>query len=255
MFYSWFFSGPCGVETFVFTFSISPLGICLSSAPPVCSWINISNTSPPPSPPLPLITTQCALHLLISPSIHLFMCFSPLIFPSIHPSSTHPSFSHPPSTYQSSTHLSIGSSSIQPSTYSLTCPSMYPSSINLSTYPPSITLPFIYPSSTYLSSIIHSSIHPSIHPPLIHPSIQYFSLLYPRPVSGPYTDQEQRMSTATAAFSFLLSFCPASLLVLCVSYGPQVCIHSRNSCVSDKFEALCCPDKPLGLSFLCLIAS
>lgn len=147
------------------------------------SWVNITThllflpLSPPLPPSLSFITTQCVIHLLISPSIHLFMCLSPLFFlfllssihlsinfPSIHLlihhplsmkyPSTHPSFSHPPSTnhphihplstYQSPAHLSIRSASIQPSTYLLSYLSINVPIFHQSTHLSSIHLPLIH---------------------------------------------------------------------------------------------------------------
>lgn len=176
----------------------------------------------------------------------------------MHYPSTHPSFSQPPpinhplihplSTYQSPTHLSIRSSSIHPSTYSL--------SVYHCIHPPSIHPPILHPSPSHPYTHPPLTYHPSIYRPLIHPLIQHLPLSFaPGQPLVPHTDQEQRMSSATAAFSSLLSFLPASLSVLCVSYGPRLVPIARNSCVSDKFEAPCCPDFMSGLSFLCLLPS
>lgn len=163
-------------------------------------------------------------HPLINPS-SIYSSIVPLHAVSIYPPIILPSSIHQSSSYSPITHLSITCSPIHriilyPYIYLLSiCPSMYPSSINPSTYPPSITLPSIYPTSTYLSSIHLSLSHPSLDP---SPP----SLLCPRTASGPHTDRKQRMSSATAACSSLLSFLPASLSELHVSYGPQVGIHS-----------------------------
>lgn len=177
--------------------SVFHLGTCLCSAPPVGSWVNITNTSPPspPTPPLPLpyITNQCVLHLLIFPSIHFFMYLSPLFFLSF-PSFYHP-FIYPSFSHQSILHLLIHCPSpcsihlpthhspilhppiillfthYPPINHLLTYPSDHPLSIHLPTLYLSINVSILH-QSIHLSSIHHPPIHiPNLHLPIVHPSI------------------------------------------------------------------------------------